>query len=105
VVVAEGAKYNANALADHFKTHSDMGFAPRVTILGHIQRGGTPSAFDRILATRLGAAAVEQIAINNTGVLVGLIKGVVQAVPLEQVFKSSKPLDMNLYRLGEVLAR
>ena len=106
VVVAEGAKYNATALAEHFKTHKDTtGFEPRVTILGHIQRGGSPSAFDRILATRLGAAAVENLAKGNTGVLVGLIKGVVRAVPLEAVFKTTKPLDMSLYRLGEILAR
>lgn len=106
VVVAEGASYNATALADFFRQNKDTtGFEPRVTILGHIQRGGTPSAFDRILATRLGAGAVEQLAAGNFGVLVGLIKGVVQAVPLENVFKSAKPLDMKLYRLAEVLAK
>lgn len=106
VVVAEGAKYNATALAEHFKRDKDpTGFDPRITILGHIQRGGTPSAFDRILATRLGAGAVEQIAAGNYGVLVGLIKGTVQAVALEQVFQHTKPVDKNLYRLSEVLAR
>jgi 6-phosphofructokinase 1 len=106
VVVAEGAKYNAEALAQHFKSDkSTTGFEPRVTILGHIQRGGSPSAFDRILATRLGYAAVEQLAAGHFGVLVGLIKGTVQAVPLEEVFKNSKPLDMGLFHLGEVLAR
>ena len=84
---------------------SVTGFEPRVTILGHIQRGGSPSATDRILATRLGAAAVEQIAADRCGVLVGLIGGTVQAVPLEELFKSQKPLDMQLYRLAEVLAR
>lgn len=104
VVVAEGAKYNANALAEHF-SQDVTGFEPRVTILGHIQRGGTPSAFDRILATRLGCAAVEQLANGNYGVLVGLIKGIVQAVPLEDVFKASKPLDMRLYTMAEILAR
>jgi 6-phosphofructokinase 1 len=106
VVVAEGAASNATALADFFRKNKDtVGFEPRVTILGHIQRGGTPSAFDRILATRLGAAAVEQMAGGNAGVLVGLIKGEVKAVPLEDVFKSTKPLDMKLYRLAEVLAK
>jgi 6-phosphofructokinase 1 len=106
VVVAEGAKYNATLLAERLRAMTSVtGFEPRVTILGHIQRGGSPSAFDRILATRLGAAAVEQIAAGHYGILVGLIHGVVQAVQLEDLFKSQKPLDMKLYRLAEVLAR
>ena len=106
VVVAEGAKYNATTLAQYFQAHKEAtGFDARITILGHIQRGGSPSAFDRILATRLGWAAVEQLAQGKSGVLVGLIHGVVQAVQLEDVFKTPKPLDMNLYKLAEVLAR
>lgn len=106
VVVAEGAKYNATALADYFRAHKEStGFEPRVTILGHIQRGGTPTAADRILATRLGAAAVEEIADGNTPVLMGWVKGAVKAIPLEDVFKSTKALDAKLYRLADILAR
>ena len=71
VVVAEGAKYDATALSNYFITHKErLGFDLRVTILGHVQRGGTPDAFDRILASKLGAAAVEQMKNENFGVLV-----------------------------------
>jgi len=62
IVVAEGARYNAAGLAAYFQAHAELGFDLRVTILGHVQRGGAPSAFDRLLATRLGAAAVERLA-------------------------------------------
>ena len=58
VVVAEGASNNAEKLARHFKEHRErLDFDLRVTTLGHIQRGGVPGAFDRLLATRLAAAA------------------------------------------------
>lgn len=76
VVVAEGARYNAEGLAQYFKKHHErLGFALRVTILGHVQRGGKPGAFDRLLATRLGAAATEQLSQGNHGVMVGLLRG------------------------------
>jgi 6-phosphofructokinase 1 len=62
VVVAEGAKYNAEGLAAYFQSHRErLGFELRVTKLGHVQRGGTPGVFDRLLATRLGAGAIEQL--------------------------------------------
>jgi len=63
VVVAEGAPYNAARLARFFQEHRErLGFDLRVTTLGHVQRGGAPGAFDRLLATRLGAAATEHLA-------------------------------------------
>jgi 6-phosphofructokinase 1 len=59
-VIAEGAVFNARKLAGYFKTHEErLGFDLRVITLGHIQRGGSPGAFDRLLGTRFGAAAVE----------------------------------------------
>ena len=59
VVVAEGARHNARALGQYFRENEKrLGFDLRVTQLGHVQRGGSPGAFDRLLATRLGAAAV-----------------------------------------------
>jgi 6-phosphofructokinase 1 len=70
VVVAEGAKFNANALDEYFKEHRErLGFDLRVTILGHVQRGGAPQAYDRILASRLGAGAVDALARGEYGVL------------------------------------
>ena len=60
VIVAEGARNNAARLAEHFEAHKkQIGFDMRMTTLGHVQRGGTPSAFDRLLATRLASAAVD----------------------------------------------
>jgi len=106
VVVAEGAKYNAVALADYFKKHCGrLGFDLRVTTLGHVQRGGAPSAYDRLLATRLGANAVERLTIGEHGVLVGLVRGEITATPLTEVVANKKPLNLRLLELARMLAR
>jgi 6-phosphofructokinase 1 len=105
-VVAEGARYNAEELARYFQKHHDrLGFELRVTILGHVQRGGAPGAFDRLLATRLGAAATEYLAQGEHGVLVGLLKGEMAATPLAEVVANKKPLDLRLLELARVLAK
>jgi len=105
-VVAEGARYNAEELARYFQKHHDrLGFELRVTILGHVQRGGAPGAFDRLLATRLGAAATEYLAQGEHGVLVGLLKGEMAATPLSEVVVNKKPLDLRLLELARVLAK
>ena len=77
----------------------------RVTTLGHVQRGGTPGAFDRLLATRFGLAAVEQVEHGNAGVLIGLLKGEVTATPLEEVISNEKKLDLKLFEAARILAR
>lgn len=106
VVVAEGARYNAEELARYFQAHHDrLGFELRVTTLGHVQRGGAPGAFDRLLATRLGAAATERLARGEDGILVGLLKGKMAATPLAEVVTSKKPLDLRLLELARVLAK
>ena len=104
-VVAEGARNNAAAMARHFAEHQDsLGFELRVTTLGHVQRGGAPGAFDRALATRLGAAAVDCIARGQTGVLVGLLRGEISTTPLSEVAGTPKPLDLKLLKLAGILA-
>jgi 6-phosphofructokinase 1 len=104
IVVAEGATYNAAKLMAFFEKHRErLGFSVRATILGHVQRGGDPGAFDRILASRLGAKAVNCIAKKEFGVLVGLVKGDVTTTPLEVVVKNKKKLDLNLFELARVL--
>jgi len=104
IVVAEGAKFNANALDAYFTEHRErLGFDLRVTILGHTQRGGSPSAYDRILASRLGAAATEQMAKGNFGVLVGEIKDEIVMTPLEEVVNHPKELDSSLIDLAKIL--
>jgi 6-phosphofructokinase 1 len=104
VVVAEGAPYNAQKLVDYFTEHRErLGFDLRASTLGHIQRGGSPGAFDRILASRLGAAATEQLAAGNFGVLVGQLNNQIKATPLAEVVASKKQLDMKLIELARVL--
>jgi 6-phosphofructokinase 1 len=106
VVVAEGAKFNADRLIHHFTEHRQrLGFELRATILGHVQRGGTPGAFDRLLATRLGAAAVQRLAQGEDGVLVGMIGSQVTTTPLTEVVANRKPLDLSLFELARVLSR
>ena len=104
VIVAEGANYNALALDEFFSQHRErLGFELRVTILGHVQRGGYPSAYDRILASRLGAAAVEEISKGNYGVLVGLRKGQIVPTSLEEAVNKKKDLDPEMIQLAKVL--
>ena len=105
VVVAEGAKYNAARLVNYFEEHCErFGFDPRATVLGHVQRGGAPSAFDRMLAARFGAAAIERLANDEHGVLIGLLEGKVAATPYAQVIANKKTLDTNLLELARVLS-
>jgi len=106
IVVAEGAKHNAEALAHYFQEHNEqLGFELRVTRIGHVQRGGAPGAFDRLLGTRLAAMAVEQIAQGTFGVLVGTIKGEITTTPYEEVVSKKKTLDPTLLDLARVLAK
>jgi 6-phosphofructokinase 1 len=106
VVVAEGAKHNAVRLAQHFEREKGrLGFDLRVTTLGHVQRGGAPGAFDRLLATRLAAAATDCLERGEQGKLVGLIRGEVRTTPLEDVVGKSKAIDLNLLKLQKVLAQ
>ncbi|MCI0535702.1 MAG: 6-phosphofructokinase [Verrucomicrobiales bacterium] len=106
VVVAEGARYNAEGLVRYFREHHErLGFDLRATTLGHVQRGGSPGAFDRLLATRLGAAATEHLARGEHGLLVGLLKGEIAATPLAEVVVGKKPLDARLLHLAEVLTK
>jgi len=105
VVVAEGARYNADGLAKYFDEHRErLGFELRGVKLGHVQRGGAPGAFDRVLATRFGAAATDHIARDQYGVLVGLISGLTSSTPLADVAGQHKQLDPRLLSLARVLA-
>jgi 6-phosphofructokinase 1 len=103
VVVAEGAR-SAPVLADRL-AKADVGFALRTTTLGHVQRGGTPTVFDRLLGTRLGAAAVDHFAAGASGVLVGEQRGEIVTTPLNQVVATPRALDPKLLDLARVLAR
>jgi len=105
VVVAEGATSNATELTKFLAEHRDLlGFDLRTTILGHVQRGGVPSSSDRILAARFGIAAIDQIALGNHGILVGVHKGEIVFTPLAEVATKKKELDLSLFQMAKVLA-
>lgn len=105
-VIAEGAKYDADALIRYFAEHHDrIGFELRVTRLGHVQRGGEPGAFDRVLGTLLGSAAVECARERCFGMLVGTREGKIARTPLCDVAGKTKPADPHLLELAQVLAR
>lgn len=104
VVVAEGA-YDAEELARYFKEHKEqLGFELRATTLGHTQRGGTPTAFDRLLATRLAAGATESLARGEYGVLVGVMQRALVRTPYAEVIANTKQLDPEWVALAKVLA-
>ena len=104
VVVAEGADYNAVKLEEFFSQHQErIGFALRSTILGHVQRGGTPTVADRILASRLGAGAINCLKKKKFGVLVGSVNARVETIPLEDVVGKIKVLDQELFKLAKAI--
>lgn len=106
VVVAEGARYDAEHLVHYFQEHRErIGFVVRATTLGHVQRGGVPTAFDRILGTRFGAGAVAELASGRHGVMVGLRDGDIAATPLDEVAARRKTLDPALIELAHILAQ
>ncbi len=105
-VVAEGARYDAEALIAYFREHHErIGFELRATTLGHVQRGGAPTAYDRLLATRLGAGAVTALASGKTGVLVGWVNNRVRTTPLAEIVGVQKPIDPELFALSKVLEK
>ncbi|MFZ3150402.1 MAG: ATP-dependent 6-phosphofructokinase [Anaerolineaceae bacterium] len=104
VVAAEGADYNATKLEEYFLANKErLGFSVRSTILGHVQRGGTPGASDRILASRFGLGAIEAIEREEYGVLVGQIAGKVTTTPLDEIVGRTKELDPEAVRLARIL--
>jgi 6-phosphofructokinase 1 len=113
VVVAEGVGGNfktgrsldessAFEIGNYVKEKT--GFETRVTVLGHIQRGGNPTAQDRIIASRLGARAVEMLREGQGGQMVGVLHTRIKATPLEEAFQQEKNTDLEFYRLAHILA-
>ena len=105
VVIAEGARCGVHELMQYYEREGDsIGFELRVTRLGHVVRGGTPGAADRVLATRLGDAAVECLSRGESGVLVGLLHGEIAATPLAEVAGRTRPANAELLELARVMA-
>jgi len=103
IVVAEGDE-EGGALEIARKVRELGGIECRATILGHTQRGGNPTARDRILASELGAAAVSALMEGASGQMVGRVNSAVVLTPLGETWTKKKPLDQRLYELALALA-
>ncbi len=104
VVVAEGSKLDSSELVAYFKSRrAELGFDLRATILGHVQRGGNPTAFDRILATRMGWAAIQTLRTGPAGSLVGLFDGEIAGQPLAKICGRKKELSLELHKMANAM--
>jgi len=103
IVVAEGDE-EGGALEIARKVQQLGRFETRVTILGHVQRGGSPTAFDRILASQLGAAAVAALLEGESDKMVGRVNSRILRTPLSDTWEKKKDLDRGLYQLASILA-
>ncbi len=104
IIVAEGSDLRANDL-DKAINELDVGFKSRVTILGHIQRGGRPTAFDRLLAGRLGTKAAETLLEGQTDVMIGLQGQKIGLIPLEKVTSQHRQANQEYYEMAKMLAQ
>lgn len=105
VLVSEGDKIGKNVfeLSEYVQENLPE-YDVRVSVLGHLQRGGSPTCFDRVLASRLGVKAVELLLQNKEGVMVGLQNQQVVTVPLEKAIKGSSAIDEELIRISDILS-
>ena len=105
VVVSEGDQIGKNifGLAEYIETNLKE-YEVRVTVLGHIQRGGAPSCYDRVLASRLGVGAVDALLRGETNVMIGIIHNKVSSVPFSEAIKGSNEIDEELIRVADIIS-
>ncbi len=105
VVVSEGDKIGKNVfeLADYVEEHLPQ-YEVRVSVLGHMQRGGAPSCFDRVLATRLGVKAVELLLDGKSNLMVGLINNKVETTDLDHAVKGEHEINKELLRVSDIMS-
>jgi 6-phosphofructokinase 1 len=101
VVVAEGAA-KAEEVAAYLRKRTDLDV--RVSVLGHIQRGGAPTALSREAACKLGARAVELLVKGKKALMVGLVSDQIIETPIEEVVRRRKKIDLSAYKLANMLA-
>ena len=103
IVVSEGDQIGKNIfkLASYIEDNL-TGYEVRVTVLGHIQRGGSPSCFDRVLASRLGVKAVDALIDNQKNMMIGIRHNKLIYVPFIETLKTSKELDLELIRVADI---
>jgi len=105
VIVAEGNNYGpAYKIADDLSEIFDE-YESKVTILGHLQRGGSPVVMDRLIASRLGLSAVQALISKNYNQMVGIIKNELVLTPIQDVVSKEKKLNTDLYKLNKIISR
>lgn len=105
VVIAEGDKTGKNVF--ELKDYVEANFPEydvKVSVLGHLQRGGAPSCFDRVLASRLGVKAVESLLEGKSNYMVGILEDKIQLTPLEQAIKGHTEIDKELLRVSDIMS-
>ncbi|EID73049.1 6-phosphofructokinase [Imtechella halotolerans] len=104
VVVAEGDKTGKNVFElKEYVEENLPDYDVRVSVLGHMQRGGSPSCFDRVLASRMGVTAVESILEGKTNYMVGLLNDKIELTPLENAVKGKSKIDIELLRVSDIM--
>ena len=105
VIVAEGNNYGpAYKIADDLSEIFDE-YESKVSILGHLQRGGSPVVMDRLIASRLGLSAVQALISKNYNQMVGIIKNELVLTPIKDVVSKEKKLNTDLYKLNKIISR
>jgi len=105
VVVSEGDQIGKNifGLAQYIEENLKE-YEVRVTVLGHIQRGGSPSCYDRVLASRLGVGAIDALLRGETNVMIGVVHNKVISVPFSEAIKGSNEIDEDLIRVADIIS-
>jgi 6-phosphofructokinase 1 len=104
VIAAEGASLKVHEMAAYLE-EQEVGFETRITILGHIPRGGSPSAFDRMLASRMGVRAVEVLLAGESDIMIGLSGSDLVIVPLGEVCSRTRAPNLDYFEMAKILAR
>ncbi|WP_055445041.1 6-phosphofructokinase [Lacinutrix himadriensis] len=105
VVVAEGDKIGKSVfeLKDYVEENMTE-YEVRVSVLGHMQRGGAPSCFDRVLASRMGVKAVESLLEGHSNFMVGLKNDIIDVTPFDQAVKGKSKINMELLRVSDIMS-
>jgi 6-phosphofructokinase 1 len=103
-VVAEGDKTGRNVfqLKEYVEEHLPI-YDVRVSVLGHIQRGGTPSCFDRVLASRMGVRAVEALLEGKSNLMVGIMDSKIILTPISEAIRGHTKIDKELIRVSDIM--
>jgi len=104
IIVAEGNPFGGAAEIAETVSAAIPAMEARVAVIGHLQRGGSPTRIDRIIASRLGYGAVEGLLAGKRDVAIGLVNDQLTFTPLEQAIKDAKPVSDEMMRLAEILA-